>query len=161
MNDKFAKVLKPLLDKQLTMTVALKELMEREYATLNTAQALELDNIIQKKQNVTDDLESLNKNWQRLLEASHVNISQQGIRLFLAKLDPNKTFDLVTNWDTLCEHTKTCQRLNTVNGTVIVLRQHTTQQALDILQGKSNSDTYGSKGQRLSTDYGGHSIATV
>ncbi len=161
MNDKFVKTLKPLLDKQLTMTVALKNLMEREYATLNTAKSLGLDEIIQKKQKVIDDLDKLNKNWQQLLAASQVDISEQNIRLFLAKLDPSETFGLLMNWNALCKHTKACQRLNTVNGTVIVLRQHATRQALDILQGKSHSNTYGPKGQKLSNNYGGHSIATV
>jgi len=161
MNEKFAKTLKPLLEKQLTTTIALQDFMEREYATLNTAKALELDDIIQKKQQVIDDLDDLNNNWQRLLVASQVDISEQSIRLFLAKLDPDGTSGLVTSWNALCEHTKACQRLNTVNGSVIVLRQHATQQALDILQGKSHSNTYGPKGQKLSNNYGGHSIATV
>ena len=102
----------------------------------------------------------INQNWLSLLENAGVELSVERITRFLVDYDKKHDTRLHSYWGTLQQQAKDCQRKNTINGSIIALRQQATQQTLAILRGQSLDDKlYDPYGNKSSTNVSRHTLA--
>jgi flagellar biosynthesis/type III secretory pathway chaperone len=120
----------------------------------------EVQKVSDRKQNLVNDLEVLNQSWQDFLRAQKAEFTLEGIRKAILALEQAEPQGLPALWEKLGELSQTCQRQNTINGAVVILRQQVTNQALDILRGQSmGGSTYDNKGGKKPSGGVGHTIA--
>ncbi len=158
MNDTFATQAKTALDRQVELAQQLCQLLEYEYEVLKKSDASEITTIGQQKQELVQDLETTTLAWQELLRQNQVEITLPTIEAALVHADGGQPGALIETWASLAEAAKECQRLNTVNGTVLILRQRATEDLLSIVRGTQHTTTYSADGQKHRGPGGGSSI---
>ena len=160
MINNFPDAAKQLLNALNESTAALVALLQQEYDVLKKRDTAELIDLTSEKQALVDLLDILNKDWLDCLKSANIEISINGIRQALEAADAQTQLGLASQWQHLSENAKACQRQNTINGTVLELRHHTTQFALDILNGSPANNTYGPTG-KTSNDGNNNPLAKV
>lgn len=158
----FAKDSQELLSKQVSVTDQLVQLLKQEYNILKSIEVGELVELAQHKTTLVNELESLNQDWQQLLRHARVPIDLDSISNSLEKVDPRNELGLLDQWSALADLARECQKQNTINGSVILLRQQAATYSLDILTGQNSAnETYGPKGTSHQSGKGGHSLGKV
>jgi len=149
MSNPFATVAKTLLDQQVDVAGQLLAMLQQEYRLLKREEEGDLAELSQQKLALVNQLESASQKWLASLKQARVEITLDGIRAGLGTHDPAGSQGLVASWEKLGELASECQRQNTVNGAILVVREQTTQTALDILRGKvpGEDTTYSAKGR--------------
>lgn len=144
---------KQLLTEQIDILTDLNELLRLEYDIMNTQNTDEVQKLGDKKQNYVNDLEALNQTWQDFLRSQKAEFTLDGIRNAILKLEKAEKQGLPVLWEKLGDLSQACQKQNTINGAVVILRQQVTQQALDILRGQTmgGNSTYDNKGEQKSS----------
>ena len=161
MSDKqFRDISTQLLDNTINLTIQLNELLEKEYAVLKSLNASSLGNIADKKTPIAALLDQHNQQWLALLERHIGTPTPKKIKQFLLDYDNKHQTSLSETWGSLTSHARKCQRQNTINGTVIVLRNQAGNQILSILRGQTgDNSTYDTHGNHKMIHNGGHSLA--
>lgn len=149
MSNSFADMAKTQLEQQVSVTEQLLTMLQKEYRLLKREEEGDLNELSQQKLNLVNQLETLSQNWLASLKQANVEITLDGIHDGLTTQDPDGSLELVNRWEKLGELATECQRQNTVNGAILVVREQTTQTALDILRGKVPGEdaTYSAKGR--------------
>ena len=148
------------LEKQLATTKQLLNLLKQEYKIYHTNSVEPLDEIIGDKQPIIVELDALNQNWLALVAAESIETSPEGISKFLKTCDEENNTSLSVQWEDLQNMAKDCQKINTINGTIIALRYQSTQQTLAVLRGQVPGDTvYDTQGNNTSGYTGGSALA--
>lgn len=156
----FHELARALLEKQLMLTQRLHALLQNEYDVLHLRHIDSLDVLASEKQPIILDIDTLNQHWLSLLELEGATVDVDGILVFLIQYDKEKNSGILPLWEALLEKAKECQRLNTINGATLSLRNQATQQAMSILRGHVPGDTlYTMKGTETPNYSGGRSIA--
>lgn len=156
----FQEQLTRILTAQVQLSGDLLALLQQEYEILCTAKLDNLENLVEQKKPIMVDLENLGCAWELLLKNRNVELSMEGISQFLNKFDHEHNTELLSAWTTLLEKTRLCKEKNTVNGTVINIRNQATQQVLALLRGQKPEDRmYNHHGCESSLSTGGKSLA--
>ena len=156
----FHELARALIDKQLMLTERLHVLLQKEYDTLHLRHVDSLDVLANEKQPIILDINTLNQHWLALLELEGATIDVKGINTFLKQYDAQKSSSILPLWENLLTKAKECQRLNTINGATLTLRNQATQQAMSILRGHVPGDSlYNMQGSETPNFAGGRSIA--
>ena len=156
----FQDIAKQLLDNTICLTMQLNELLEKEYAVLKSLDTSALSNIADEKTPIAALIDQHNQEWLTLLERYVGTPAPSKIKQFLNNYDNRHQTSLSESWQSLTSHARKCQRLNTINGTVIVLRNQAGNQILSIIRGQNgNHSTYDTHGNHKIIHNGGHSIA--
>ena len=156
----FHELASALIDKQLMLTDRLHVLLKKEYDILHLRHVDSLDILANEKQPIILDIDTLNQHWLSLLELEGATLDVKGIFAFLKKYDAEKSSKILPLWEKLLTKAKECQRLNTINGATLTLRNQATQQAMSILRGHVPGDSlYNMRGSETPNFAGGRSIA--
>ena len=156
----FYKLAKDSLEKQLEATKKLLNLLKQEYKVYHTNSVEPLDNIISGKQPLIVELDLLNQHWLTLVAAESIETNPEAISTFLKKCDEKNNTSISVQWVDLQNMAKDCQKINTINGTIIALRFQSTQQTLSILKGQVPGDAvYDPQGNNTSGYTGGNALA--
>ncbi|MDH5300703.1 MAG: flagellar protein FlgN [Gammaproteobacteria bacterium] len=149
MSPTFASIAKTLLEQQTSVAEQLLALLQKEYRLLKREDEGDLSDLTQAKLVQVNLLEDLTARWLGSLKQAKVEITLDSIHAALEKQDPGQSLGLVSLWEKLGAVASECQRQNTVNGAILVVREQTTQTALDILRGKVPGEevTYSAKGR--------------
>ncbi|MDH5376955.1 MAG: flagellar protein FlgN [Gammaproteobacteria bacterium] len=151
----FATQAQSLLEGQIETANDLSVQLTEEYELLKKNKPGNLQDIAQEKQRLVTVLEQQNKDWQALLNQAEIPITLDDIKRHLMQIDKSESTSLVDQFKTLGEVAKKIQQQNTVNGTVLNLRQEATHQILSLLYGAEQSNTYGPSGKKESGGGGG------
>ena len=156
----FHELAKALIEKQLMLTDRLNVLLQKEYDILHLRHVDSLDVLASEKQPIVLDIDTLNQHWLALLELEGATLDTKGISTFLTEYDNKKSSSILPLWENLLVQAKECQRLNTINGATLTLRNQATQQAMSILRGHTPGDSlYNMRGSETPNYAGGKSIA--
>jgi len=156
----FHELAKALLEKQLMLTERLNVLLKREYDVLQLRNSDSLEELASEKQPIVLDIDTLNQHWLALLELEGAKLDVNGIFAFLGKYDERKSTNILPLWEDIMLAAKECQRLNTINGATITLKNQATQQIMTILRGHMPGDSlYDIQGSEMPNYAGGRSIA--
>jgi len=156
----FHELARALLEKQIMLTDKLNVLLQREYDVLSLLNVDSLDVLANEKQPIILNIDTLNQHWLSLLELEGATLDVKGIYTFLKTYDSNKSTSIFPLWEKLLTQAKECQRLNTINGATLTLRNQATQQAMSILRGHTPGDSlYDLQGSETPNYAGGRSIA--
>jgi len=156
----FYNIAKPLLEKTTHLTFQLNELLEKENTVLKSIDTSSLESIASEKELVMAMLDKHHQDWLALVEQQVKVLSADRMHRFLKYYDKKNDTKLFEIWKSLQDHTRKCQRLNTINGTIIILRNQAANQILSILRGQgSDNSTYDTHGNQTAVNNGGHSLA--
>jgi len=139
-NTPFYILAQELLAKQQDFSKQLLALLRQEYKTLSTHNAENLELITIEKQPLIVEIDRLNQEWLSVLQAQSVELNTKSISAYLREYDLNNNTDIHKSWQELQTLAKDCKKSNTVNGTIIALRQQSAQQTLAILRGQLPGD---------------------
>jgi len=149
-----------LFNEQITLSEQLIDLLEKENAELRTIQVKELDTIASDKYALISTLNICGGRWQDLMQQRNIESGTKGVETFLGQHDTENESNLLQSWLKSQSLAKQCQRLNAINGTIIILRNQAVQQTLSILRGQlPDNHLYDTKGNQKPTISGGHEIA--
>ncbi len=156
----FHNIAKPLLEKTTALTIQLNELLEKEKAVLKSIDTSSLKSIASEKDLIMTTLDNHHQDWLALVEQQVKALSTDRVHRFLKYYDAKNNTKLFKIWKSLQDQARKCQRLNTINGTIIILRNQAANQILSILRGQSSENsTYDTHGNQKATNNGGHSLA--
>ncbi len=156
----FHELAKALIDKQLMLTERLHVLLKKEYDTLHLRHVDSLDVLASEKQPIVLDIDTLNQHWLSLLELEGAELNEKAIPAFLSKYDKKHGSRILPLWENLLVKAKECQRLNSINGATLTLRNQATQQAISILRGHVPGDSlYNTQGAETPNYAGGRHLA--
>jgi len=156
----FHELARALLEKQLMLTARLHALLQKEYDELHLRFTTGLEDLASEKQPIVFDIDTLNQHWLALLEIEGASLNVDGIFTFLEQYDKSKRTSILPQWKKLLAEAKKCQRLNTINGATLTLRNQATQQTMTILRGHMPGDSlYNGNGTEMPNYAGGKSIA--
>ena len=159
-DQQFQDMAKQLLENTINLTIGLNKLLEKEYGVLKSLDTSSLEQIAEEKAPITTLLDQHNQEWLQLLEKKLKPLNTNNINRFLRDYDKKNHTKLAEKWQILQNHARKCQRLNTINGTVIVLRNQAANQILSILRGQTgDNSTYDTYGNHKVIHNGGHSLA--
>lgn len=149
-----------LIDEQITLSEQLIVLLERENAELRTLHVQDLEKLSEEKHALVSALNISSSRWQALIALENIQPDTKSLATFLALADRENESNLLQSWQRLLDLAKQCQRLNAINGTIMVLRNQAVQQTLSILRGQFPRDQlYDTNGNQRSTYSGGQEIA--
>jgi len=156
----FHELARALIEKQLMLTEKLNTLLQREFDVLHMRNTDSLDVLASEKQPIILDIDTLNQHWLSLLELEGAKLDVDGISTYLKTYDTKKSTQVFPLWQSLLNQAKESQRLNTINGATLTLRNQVTQQAMSILRGHTPGDSlYNIQGSETPNYAGGRSIA--
>lgn len=156
----FQEQLTRILDAQIRLSGELLSLLKQEYEVLNGTNVESLTELANQKKPIVVDMENLSRAWEVLLKNKGVELSAKGIERFLQEFDAVNNTQLQTAWSSLQDKARECQKKNIVNGSVIAMRNQTTQQAIAVLRGRKPEERlYNHYGAESSTYAGGNSLA--
>ena len=156
----FYKLAKDSLEQQLVATKQLLNLLKQEYKIYHTNSVEPLDDIISDKKPLIVELDGLHKHWLALITAESVKADPDEITAFLKSCDEENNTSLSVQWLDLQNMARDCQKINTINGTIIALRYQSTQQTLAILRGQVPGDSvYDPQGNNTTGFSGGNALA--
>ncbi len=157
---KFHELASALIEKQLMLTQRLLGFLQQEYDVLHLRNVESLDILASQKQPIILDIDTLNQHWLSLLELEGITLDIKNINAFLKTYDAEKNSRILPAWEALLVKAKECQRLNSINGATLTLRNQATQQAMSILQGHTPGDSlYNGRGAETPNYAGGRSLA--
>ncbi|HED15783.1 MAG TPA: flagellar protein FlgN [Gammaproteobacteria bacterium] len=138
-----------LLDKQLTDTKSLINLLEQEKDIL-TRDPEAVERLAAEKQLVISRLEDLHNESNSLLQQTGYAGDRDGMQAFLAWCGGNDGH-LHKRWGELLDNVKNCRRLSQVNGMIVEKSTQSLRQALAILCGQTLTDvSYDASGTTVS-----------
>ncbi len=156
----FLEQLSRVLNTQIKLSDDLLALAKQEYDILSSNDVSSLASIAEQKKPIIADLENLTQAWFVVLKNKGVELSGDGINQFLREIDVASNSQLLTTWQLLQEKAIECQQKNTINGSVIAMRQQTTQKTINLLRGfNSEHHSYDHFGNESNTYSGGNSLA--
>jgi len=156
----FQEQLTRILNAQVQLSGDLLALLKQEYEILSTARLENLENVVEQKKPIMVDLEDLGQAWELLLKNRGVALSAEGIGRFLNEFDEVNGTQLLAAWTSLLEKASECLQKNTINGSVIAMRNQTTQHLLALLRGQKPEDRlYNHLGGESNLSAGGKSLA--
>ena len=126
-----------LLEETLTHTQGLRRQLEDEAAALTANDVETLESAVAAKNASVHELEQLEQQRRRLLEAAGFAGNRYGTNACIEWCDENDK--LARLWQQLLDEVRTCQRRNSVNGTLVQFGRRNVQQLLDILRGQLQS----------------------
>ena len=150
MIEKTYPIAETLLNKTLTLTTQLLELLNKEASALQQRkQAQIITSLATDKKSTVAQLEQLNKQLSQVLATEQLKLDAPGIEHYLEKADQRgiATANCRLQWQNILMLAKQCQMLNEKNGASIRLLQHHNQRSLNLLRGKKpTASTYGRDG---------------
>jgi len=159
-NQLFHNIATPLLDENIKLSIQLNELLENENSMLKTSDTSSLESLASEKELVMTALDKIHQDWLALTEQQVKELSTDRINRFLMYYDRKYSTELFEKWKSLQSYARKCQRLNTINGSIISLRNQAANQILSILRGQTGDDsTYDTHGAQKAMHGGGHSLA--
>ena len=134
-----------LIDKTKTLTLELHATLSEERLALTKQDTSVLEQVIQKKLGITQNLQASDAERDLALTKLGVTSGQAGMEEVLAKYTDRQLHD---SWQSLCEVTLRCKEENLLVGTMIRKSQLVTDQALQVLRkGRIDStQTYSATG---------------
>ena len=123
-----------LLNETLTQTQGLRRQLDDEAAALAANDVETLESAVTAKNASVGKLEQLEQQRQRLLETAGFSGNRYGANACIEWCDENDK--LAQLWRQLLDEVQTCQRQNSVNGTLVQFSRRNVQQLLDILRGQ-------------------------
>lgn len=156
----FREQLTRVLDAQHKLSDDLLNLLQQEYDALCGTNVEILETISAEKRPIVTDLENLGRAWEVLLKNKGIELTAEGILQFLIEFDAVNSTELADRWQQLRETAKSCQKKNTVNGSIVAMRHQSTQQIINLLHGRTPEERlYNNSGGESSTYSGGNSLA--
>ena len=156
----FHELAQDLLVKQQVLTEQMLTLLKREYETLCTNFVEPLNVINLEKQPLIVELNTINQRWATLFTTVCNEMSSESIASYLQDYDQVNHTQLSGLWLTLQSLAKDCQKANTINGTIVTLRNKSAQQTMAILRGQVPSNVvYDPSGNNTPGYIGGNSLA--
>jgi len=156
----FHNIAKPLLDKTTALTIQLNELLEKEKTVLKSVDTSSLESIASEKELIMTTLDKHHQDWLALAEQQIKVLSTDRMHRFLKYYDEKNDTKLFEIWKSLQDQARKCQRLNTINGSIIILRNQAANQILSILRGQASENSiYDTHGNQTAVYNGGHSLA--
>lgn len=126
--------LRQMLAQDSTAITHLKQLLIQERELLEQRKQDGLQEIIQQKANIVDQLNSSAKIRQQILTALALPANASGWDIFLQR--NTITLPLRDEWKSLIAEFEECQTMNDVNGKLIARSQQTLNHLLNLLRGK-------------------------
>lgn len=126
--------LRQMLAQDSTAITHLKQLLIQERELLEQRKQDGLQEIIQQKANIVDQLNSSAKIRQQILTALALPANATGWDIFLQR--NAITLPLRDEWKSLIAEFEECQTMNDVNGKMIARSQQTLNHLLNLLRGK-------------------------
>ncbi|MDX2425649.1 MAG: flagellar protein FlgN [Cycloclasticus sp.] len=143
-----------LLETLENVSNQLNDALKQEKEILRTPDSQELLALTFTKKKLVSDLENLTKTTHLFLKKHNVEKGLYQLSNFISDVMPADSQLLLNNsWSTIQKLSIDNKKLNELNGSIIELNRRYTQRSLDILRGQigTNSATYGSKGQVMSS----------
>lgn len=136
-----------------------KTLLESESKTIGSSQIDELENILTKKQELSEELEQATQKLEQLLNPNQLNIFT---------LTENKLFksfppDLQQQVYQITTLIQTCHDINLANGMATQTLSNINKHTLDILSGRDTKEVnlYGSSGEKTGKKQTGKPLGTA
>ncbi len=144
-----------LLEQQIQAADSLKHTLEDEGNILIKRDFEAIHTLNQQKLEQSALLEKLHQEHHHLLKKHGFSYTPDGMNSFINSHPPLLSIQLRQKQTSLLVLLDNCQKLNTINGTIIAANRHSTETALAILRGQPTSDglTYGANGQSVTTPH--------
>jgi flagellar biosynthesis/type III secretory pathway chaperone len=148
--------------REIDASQRLLETLREENAALATRDATRIDDAVCAKRMALAELESLDRERERLMRASGQVSDDGAMNGHPGQSNAGRRTQLVDNWMRLLELAGECQKQNAVNGALIQSGLRHTRQALSLLKGQSPGETpqYGPAGQ-AEQDWARHTLGKV
>ena len=135
---------------QIEACRAMVEMLEKEHTALEGRDAESIQTTSEAKNAVLDRINTLDSTRNQILSSLSISQDGSGMARFIKQFDPSSSGGLLTLWTELHELAERCQKLNQINGTVIELSRRNAQRAMDIISGRSATDSgYDPEGNEL------------
>lgn len=138
-----------LLAMELAQLESFAQLLEREQAVLQAAQADQLPAISSAKEAAAAELGKLMQRRESALAILGHGAGRAGMSAWLAGLPPDQQAGHAVRWQSLLDAAERCRATHSINGKLIAIQLAHTQQALNALMtAGGQSITYGPDGQQ-------------
>jgi len=144
----------PLLQEIVNYLQQLLVALDNEHKALVDKNIDSIQTISEEKIVLMEHLEDLNKERRNLLDNAGLDITSTGVGDFLQNSNSPRAPQMKALWDEISNISKQCDKQNNINGIIIESNKRHTENALSILQGKSqNTELYSNKGESIKSSH--------
>ncbi len=135
-----------ILHQESEQAQTLLDLLEQEYALLNSAPGGSLEALLNRKKQQLQQVEQSASAHHRFLRAQGLSSDRRGTETYLTACGDNPS--LAAAWQRYLALIQKCQQQNEINGGAVAANQRQVNQALNLLLGLGDGDkTYGRSGE--------------
>lgn len=139
--DDNTKIIFECMEQEISWLKELNELLAKEKIVLATRQFEHIEEIANKKNQLSNDLEASNSRRIAVMSEGNPGSIKVSIHDFIKKCSPDDSKKINKLNKNLAEQLAICRELNTINGQVIATNLHTRQQIVNILSNKTDEGT--------------------
>lgn len=156
LNESSTNVIRDLVDQDLTTSLALVHLLEKEQLALQERDHETLRCVLEEKTGLLNTLDAGSMQRAEILTELQQPTSKEAWHQLIDRIGDS---DLKERWQSLEDTISECQQCNDVNGKIISRSQQTMSTLINILRGKpQGGDVYGADGGRENNDYNSASL---
>ena len=149
-----SKTIQPLLQEISSYLQQLLLALNKEHQALSDNDLKSVQTIAEEKILLMEHLDDLNKERRSLLEDAGLDITSTGIEDFFLNSNSPRAPQMKALWGEISNLSRQCDKQNNINGIVIEANRRHTENALSILQGKSqNTELYSKKGASIKASH--------